>query len=87
MEGDGPETFLLARLGKNAALAQDPRLAPIFKRREELRMAIDALKLRRDSMDEDAYFDELQTILLQLATMDVQIEAAQEATEEDSPDQ
>lgn len=87
MEGEGPETFLLARLGKNAALAQDPRLAPLFKRRGELRMAIDTLKLRRDSMNEDAYFDELQTILLQLATMDVQIEAAQDAAEEDSPDQ
>jgi hypothetical protein len=85
MEGEGPETFLLARLGANAALAQDPRLAPLFKRREELRMAVDAIKLRRDSMDEDAYFDELQTILLQLATMDGQIEAARTVAEEASP--
>lgn len=87
IEGEGTETFLLARLGKNAALAQDPRLAPLFKRREELRMNVDALKLRRDAMDENAYFDELQTILLQLATVDVQIENAQEAVEEESPEQ
>jgi hypothetical protein len=80
MEGPGPETFLLARLGKNATLAQDPELAPLFKRREELRMGIDALKLRRDGMDENAYFDELQTILLQLATVDIQIENAQSDT-------
>lgn len=86
IEGDAAETFLLARLGKNAALAQDPRMAPLFKRREELRMAVDALKLRRDGMDEDEYFDELQTILLQLATMDVQIEAAQDAAEEATPE-
>lgn len=77
IEGSGPETFLLARLGKNAALAQDPRMAPLFKKREELRMSIDALKLRRDAMNENAYFDQLQSILLQLATVDVQIEAAQ----------
>lgn len=77
MEGPGPETFLLARLGKNAALALDPKLAPLFKKREELRMSIDALKLRRDGMDENSYFDQLQAILLQLAAVDVQIEQAQ----------
>lgn len=77
MEGPGPETFLLARLGKNAALALDPKLAPLFKKREELRMSIDALKLRRDAMDENSYFDQLQAILLQLATVDIQIENAQ----------
>jgi hypothetical protein len=77
MEGLGPETFLLARLGKNAALALDPKLAPLFKKREELRMSIDALKLRRDGMDENSYFDELQAILLELATVDIQIENAQ----------
>ena len=77
MEGPGPETFLLARLGKNAALAQDPKLAPLFKKREELRMSIDALKLRRDGMDENSYFDQLQAILLELATVDIQIEKAQ----------
>ena len=77
MEGPGPETFLLARLGKNAALALDPKLAPLFKKREELRMSIDALKLRRDAMDENTYFDQLQSILLQLAAVDIQIENAQ----------
>ncbi len=77
IEGEGPETFLLARLGKNAALALDPKLAPLFKKREELRMSIDALKLRRDGMDENSYFDQLQAILLELAAIDVQIEEAQ----------
>ncbi len=88
IEGSGSETFLLARLGENAALAQDPQMAPLFKRREELRMEIDALKLRRDGLAEAEYFDQLQSLLLQLATIDVQIEKAQEArSSQEEPEQ
>lgn len=74
LEGKAARTFLLARLGEQAELARDPELAPLFKKREQLRMQVDALKLNKDGMDEAAYFEQLQSVLIELAMVDAEIE-------------
>ena len=74
LEGEAAQAFLLARLGEQAELARDPELAPLFKKREQLRMEIDALKLNKDGMDEAPYFEQLQSLLIELAMVDAEIE-------------
>lgn len=74
LEGEAAQTFLLARLGAQAELARDPELAPLFKKREQLRMKVDGLKLNKDGMDEAAYFEQLQGVLIELAMLDAEIE-------------
>ncbi len=74
IEGNAAQTFLLARLGAQAELARNPELAPLFKKREQLRMKVDALKLNKDGMDESKYFAELQKVLIDLAMVDQELE-------------
>lgn len=81
LEGDAAQAFLLARLGEQAELARDPELAPLFKKREDLRMKVDALKLNKDGMDEAAYFSQLQSLLVELAMVDAEIEESAEQQE------
>lgn len=76
LEGEAPETFTLARLGRSAALLSDPALSPLLRKREDVERRIDQLKLRKEAMDETAYFDELQTLLFELAQLDLEIEEA-----------
>ena len=78
LEGDAPETFTLARLGESAALLSDPTLSPMLREREAIEQKIDQLKLRKEAMDEITYFNELQTLLLELAQMDLKIEEARQ---------
>ncbi len=80
IEGEAPETFTLARLGESAALLSDPALSPLLRERETLERKIDQLKLRKEAMDEAAYFGELQTLLLDLARLDARLDAAKEET-------
>jgi len=74
LSGDAPETFTLARLGKAAEIRGNPALRPFIEQRDAVEQRIEQLKLRKEAMDENAYFDELETLLLELATLDASIE-------------
>lgn len=74
LSGDAAESFTLARLGKAAEIRSDPALRPIITQRDSVEQRIEQLKLRKEAMDEDAYFDELETLLLELATLDAAID-------------
>jgi len=78
LSGDAAETFTLARLGKAAELRGNPALRPFITQRDAVEQRIEQLKLRKEAMDENAYFDELETLLLELATLDVSIESLAE---------
>ena len=75
LSGDAAETFTLARLGKAAEIRGNPALRPFITQRDAVEQRIEQLKLRKEAMDENAYFDELETLLLELATLDASIES------------
>lgn len=85
LEGKLAGSFTLARLAEAVEAARDPELAPLYQRREDLERKIDQLKLRKDSLSEDAYFDELQELLVELATLQEQIVAKSEDEESTEP--
>jgi hypothetical protein len=70
-------TFLLGAAAGGipaADLASDPELAALVERRQELEGRVEALKLQKDSMPEAAYLEELERLLLELASVTQRIE-------------
>jgi hypothetical protein len=55
-------------------LASDPELARLVETRQELEGRVEALKLQKDSMPEETYLQELERLLLELATVAQRIE-------------
>lgn len=75
LEGELAGSFTLARIGKALEAAADPATREMMGQREALEQRIGALKLRKESMDETQYFDELQTLLIELAQLQAKIDA------------
>jgi hypothetical protein len=50
-------------------IARDPELARLVSERRELEAKVEALKLRRESMPEELYLEELERLLLELAAL------------------
>ncbi|MEX2300670.1 MAG: hypothetical protein WD733_07020 [Bryobacterales bacterium] len=76
MEGELAGSFTLARLGKALEAAADPATREMMARREALEQQVGALKLRKESMAEQQYFDELQKVLIELAQLQTKIDDA-----------
>ncbi len=74
VEGDQAARFSLARLGSQRPAATDPELERLVAERDALNAAIDDLRLRRDDMAADAYQAELLNRMLELATLEEDIE-------------
>ncbi len=55
-------------------LASDPELAGLVESRQELEGRVSALKLQKDSMPEETYLQELERLLLELASITQRIE-------------
>jgi hypothetical protein len=55
-------------------LAADPELARLVESRRELEGRVEALKLQKDSIPEETYLQELERLLLELASVTQQIE-------------
>jgi DNA-binding FrmR family transcriptional regulator len=81
--GDGAQRFTVARL--SARPTETPELEALSSRMAEIEGELEALRQRRDQMESDAYLNELQALLLQLATVQQEIDRAQanlESTED-----
>jgi hypothetical protein len=76
LEGPLAGSFTLARLGKALEAAADPETRAMISRREALEQQIGALKLKKESMAEDEYFDQLQKLLVELAQLQQKIDDA-----------
>jgi hypothetical protein len=76
LEGRGAERFQVARLGA-ASLADDATLNSLLQRRTTIERDIDAVKQRKASLAVDAYYQELETVLVRLALLQKQIDARQ----------
>lgn len=78
--GGAAARFTVARLG-SAGPAEpavtNPAVAALVAQREKLDDEIESLRARRESMANDAYLAELQRLLVQLADVQAQIDAAQ----------
>lgn len=57
-----------------ADVAGDPELAGLVEKKLELEGRVEALRLQKNSMPEDMYMSELETLLLELATVTAAIE-------------
>jgi hypothetical protein len=81
MKGGGAARFTVARLGSDAPVSSNPQVAALTTERERLDGEIEALKDKREQMPADAYLDQLQKLLLQLADVQGKIDAAQGKTQ------
>jgi hypothetical protein len=78
MKGGGAARFTVARLGAAASpAASNPEVAALVTERERLDGEIEALKDKREQMPADAYLEQLQKLLVQLAEVQGKIDAAQ----------
>lgn len=76
MEGDQASRFSLARLGATRpAVTVDPELTRLLARRDALNADIEDLRVQRDSMTAEAYQSALLERMLELATLEDEIES------------
>ena len=68
--------------GEAAREGADPELRALIAERDELAARVDALREVRESMDEEAYLAELETLLLRIAEIAERIAAIRARTEE-----
>jgi hypothetical protein len=81
IKGGAPARFTVARLAGAAPAepaATSPAVAALVARRDELDGEIEALRARRESLPNDAYLAELQRLLVELASVQAQIDAVQQ---------
>jgi hypothetical protein len=81
LKGDGAARFVVARL-QSAPLPATPELAALDKQKAALEDTIEDLRQRRATMAQDAYLNELQGLLVQLAEVQGKIDEAQKAQKE-----
>ncbi len=86
--GTRANAFTLAQLGT----ADEPKAtaanAPLLAQREQLGGQLEELRLRKDSLSEDEYLQQLEPLLLQIAELDAQLSVQatrQGASAEDKP--
>jgi hypothetical protein len=75
MEGSAPEHFQVARLGGASRLVSDPALSALMTQRARIEQDLDAVKQRRSGLAPDAYYDQLETVLVKLAVLQKEIDA------------
>ena len=76
LAGEPAESFTAARLEARVALTQ--QLEELFAELDALEGRVQALRTRRNDMESDAYLNELQALLLELALVQQQIDDARE---------
>ena len=74
MEGSNAARFVVARLGDAAILPNDAALADMMKEQSGIEQQIEQLKGRKASLSADAYYDELEKVMLTLARLDRRID-------------
>ena len=75
LEGDGAKKFQVARLGAAALSVTDAALSSLMEQRVRLERDIETVKQRKATLAEDAYYDELESVLVRLALLQKQIDA------------
>jgi hypothetical protein len=81
LKGDNAARFVVARL-QSAPLPTTPELAALDRQKSALEDKIADLRQRRESLAPDAYLNELQGLLVQLADVQAKMDEAQKAHKE-----
>ncbi len=74
LRGDGSERVALARLGSLAASTDNPVVLELLDQRLELETAFAVLRSRKSSLERGDYYDQLETLLLQIARLQLEID-------------
>lgn len=86
MEGtDAAEKFAVARLGSAAVLSFDPEVNALLAQRTALEEELERVKARRGTLSEDAYYDDLEQVLVKFARLQKQIDAKRTSAQAVSP--
>lgn len=84
LEGKNAERFLVARLGEALDLPADPELAALLGEQAEVERQLDELRSRKDTLERDRYYDELEKVLVRLAKIDRRIDRRRDALDRNS---
>jgi hypothetical protein len=84
LEGSQAARFSLARLDASRPSREDDQLSVMLNRRDVLNDEIDALRLRRDSMTTETYQAELLEKMIELATLEDEIELREQELSNDN---
>lgn len=84
LEGSQAARFSLARLDASRPAREDDQLSVMLNRRDVLNDEIDALRLRRDSMTTETYQAELLEKMIELATLEDEIELREQELSNDN---
>ncbi len=83
LQGERAESFMLARLGEAAALAEDPSKRDLLDRRESLELKIADLTARKDEFSQAEFLKELEALLLEMAAIQREIAGEQAGSGEE----
>ena len=73
--GEDAGRFQVARLGTAARVTTDPAINEMYAERVRIERDLDAVKERKASLPIDAYYDELESVLVRLARLQREIDA------------
>ena len=82
LEGGFAASFTLARLEAAVEAAQDPLVRALMAEREEIEHRVNELKLRKNSIPDEQYYEELEKLLIALARKQEEIDKATESISE-----
>lgn len=75
MEGEDVAQFAVARFGAARALAGDVQAAGLLKERGALELQLNEVKSQKATLEENAYYDALEGVLVKIARLQQQIDA------------
>jgi hypothetical protein len=74
IDGKNAERLVVARLGNSALLPADAMLDGMMKEQAAIEQQLDQLKTRKESLDREQYYNELEQVLLSMARLDKRID-------------
>jgi len=77
MAGADPARFQVARMGTAARVTTDPAVNALYAERVRIERELDGVRERKPSLQADAYYDELEGVLVKLALLQRRIDAVQ----------
>jgi hypothetical protein len=75
MAGEQTATFAVARVGSSALAGANPEVTALLAQRGQIEHDLDGVKERKEALSQDAYYDELEGVLVKLALLQKQIDA------------
>jgi hypothetical protein len=77
LEGKSAGRFQVARFGNAVLATSDAQLSALYTQRVGVERDLEAVKERKTALETDAYYDQLEGVLVRLATLQKEIDARQ----------